>query len=157
LILLLLVGNLNLSVGDMFVAGTETTSTALRWALLFFLHFPHVQDKCYAEIRDVIGSRTPSMRDRPSLTYLEATIMETLRFADIVPLNVPHGLASDVTFRGYVIPKDAMVFPCLSSVLKDPDVWGDPENFRPERFIDPDGKLTKPEQFIPFGIGKHSI
>ncbi|KAK7101305.1 cytochrome P450 2J1-like [Littorina saxatilis] len=147
--------NLQNSISDLFVAGTETTSTAIRWTLLFFLHYPKVQDKCFQEISDVIGSgRAPSMQDRPKLQYLEATIMEVLRRADIVPTAVPHGLAHDVMFRGYVIPKDAIVLPYLDSVLNDPEVWGDPDNFRPERFMGPDGKVTKPEEFIPFGIGR---
>jgi cytochrome P450 len=157
LILLLLATDENLTwcVSHLFVAGTETTSTTIKWALLLLLHHPHVQDKCFQEIRDVIGtSRTPTMADRPKMTYLEAFIMEVLRFADIAPMSVPHATADDVTLRGYVIPKDAMIIPFLDSVLQDPDVWGDPENFRPERFISPDGKLTKPHEFIPFSTGR---
>ena len=143
------------SIIDLYLAGTETTSTAISWALLFFLHYPHVQDTCYKEISDVVGTdRLPSMRDKPEMTYLEATICEVLRLADIVPMSVWHGLASDVTFRGYVIPKDAVIIPYLDSVLQDKDVWGDPEVFRPERFIGPDGKLTRPDEFIPFSVGK---
>ncbi|XP_070194258.1 cytochrome P450 2J4-like [Littorina saxatilis] len=147
--------NLLNSIADLFVAGTESTATAILWTLLFFLHYPKVQDKCFKEISDVIGSgRAPTMQDRPKLQYLEATIMEVLRRADMVPISVPHGLADDVTFRGYVIPKDAIVLPNLESVLLDPEIWGDPDNFRPERFICPDGKVTRPEEFIPFGIGR---
>ena len=48
-----------------------------------------------------------------------------------------------------------MILPNLDSVLQDPEIWGDPENFRPERFIDPDGKVKRPEEFIPFGMGKY--
>ena len=145
-----------MSILDLYFAGTETTSTALRWALLFFLHHPEVQDRCYKEICDVIGpDRAPSMRDKQEMTYLEATTLEVLRKADIVPMSASHGLASDVTFRGYVIPRDAIIIPSLTSILQDPEVWGDPENFRPERFIGPDGKVTRPEEFIPFGIGDH--
>jgi cytochrome P450 len=139
---------------DLFSAGTETASTAVLWALLLFLHFPHVQDKCHQEVAKVLGKRAPSMRDRTVMTYLEAIIMEILRFANVVPMSVPHGLATDVTFRGYVIPRDAMVIPNLDSALSDPEVWSDPENFRPERFISPDGKLVKPDEFIPFSMGK---
>ena len=143
---------------DLYFAGTETTSTALRWAILFFLHYPEVQDKCYKEIYDVIGpDRSPSIHDKQEMTYLEATISEVLRKGSIAPLSLSHGLSRDVTFRGYVIPKDAIVIPSLHSVLQDPEVWGDPENFRPERFIGPDGKLTRPEEFIPFGIGKYNV
>ena len=123
--------------------------------MLLFLHHPEVQDKCYKEICDVIGpDRTPTMRDKQEMTYLEATTLELLRKGDIVPLALSHGLASDVTFRGYVIPKDAIVLPNLSSALQDPEVWGDPDNFRPERFIGPDGKLQRQEELIPFSMGR---
>ena len=126
--------------------------------MLFFLHHPEVQDKCYKEICDVIGhDRAPSMRDKQEMTYVDATIMEVLRKGDLAPMSVSHGLPRDVTFRGYVIPKDAIVIPYLHSALHDPEVWGDPENFRPERFIGPDGKLTRPEEFIPFSIGKSLV
>ena len=87
--------------------------------------------------------------------YLEATTLEILRKGDIAPVALSHGLARDVSFRGYVIPKDAIVIPNLSSALQDSEVWGDPENFRPDRFLGPDGKLKLKENFIPFGIGKN--
>ena len=57
-------------------------------------------------------------------------------------------------FKGYVIPRDAIVFPDLGSTLSDPEVWGDPEKFRPERFIGPDGKTKRIEEFVPFGLGQ---
>ncbi|KAK7471836.1 hypothetical protein BaRGS_00035495 [Batillaria attramentaria] len=47
-----------------------------------------------------------------------------------------------------------MVIPNLDSVLYDPEVWGDPDTFRPERFIGPDGKLIRYEEFIPFSTGR---
>ena len=147
--------NLQKCLLDLYFAGTETTSTALRWALLFFLHHPEVQDKCYKEICDVIGpDRPPSTRDKQEMTYLEATTLEVLRKGDIAPMSISHGLSRDVTFHGYTIPKDAIIIPYLYSVHQDPEVWGDPENFRPERFIGPDGQVTRPEEFIPFSIGK---
>ena len=141
---------------ELFLAGTETTSTTIGWALLYFLHHPEVQDKCYKEICDVIGTgRLPAFGDKADMTYLEATIMEVLRSADIAPFAVQHATLHGVTFQGHFIPKDAVILPNLDSVLQDPEVWGDPESFRPERFIGPDGKLTRPEEFIPFGLGKY--
>ncbi|KAK7500084.1 hypothetical protein BaRGS_00008631 [Batillaria attramentaria] len=147
--------NLVKVIGDLFNAGTETTATAIRWALVFFLHNPDVQDKCYDEIQRVVGTeRAPSMRDKPELTYLEATIMEVLRRANVVPFALQHGLSRDVTFHGYTIPKDAVVLPFQETALSDPEMWEEPTAFRPERFIGADGKLLKPDPFIPFGIGR---
>ncbi|XP_076441361.1 cytochrome P450 2B4-like [Babylonia areolata] len=147
--------SLEKTIGDLFGAGTETTSTAIMWALLFFLHHPHVQDTCFQEISNVVGpDRLPAMSDRPKLPYLEATTWEVLRKGDVAPLSLLHASARDVKFRGYVIPKDSMIMPALTCALQDPDIWLDPENFRPERFIGPDGKLIRSEDLIPFSVGR---
>ena len=147
--------NLLKNTGDLFMAGTETTSTAITWIILFFLHYPQVQERCYQEVCDVIGTqRPPSMLDKAKMTYLEATIMEVLRYANIAPLSAPHSTSCDVSFRGYVIPKGTYVVANMSSVLHDPASWGDPENFRPERFIGTDGKLSVPGAYIPFSLGE---
>jgi hypothetical protein len=116
-----------------------------------------VQEKCHEEVLWVVGTgRFPNMADKPKMVYLEATIMETMRIAQTVPF-VPHATADDVTLRGYHIPRDIIVLVNLSSVMTDPDIWGDPDNFRPERFISPDGSLVKREEWIPFGTGKMRV
>nr|KAG5708844.1 hypothetical protein BaRGS_009253 [Batillaria attramentaria] len=140
-------------VSDLFVAGTETTSTALRWALLYFIHYPDVQEWCYKQISEVITThRPPSMHDRPELTHVEATVMEVLRKADIAAMSIHHGVAHDAMLRGYRIPEGSVVVPFLDSVLNDEEVWGDPQNFRPQRFIGPQGQIVKREEFIPMSI-----
>ncbi|XP_025099197.1 cytochrome P450 2U1-like [Pomacea canaliculata] len=140
---------------DLFGAGTETTSTSIRWTIAYFLHHPDVQDKCYEEIRRVVGTeRAPTIRDRSDLLYLEATILEVMRYSSIVPFSVPHSTACDVEFSGYRIPSGTYIIPNLYSVLHAPEIWGDPDNFRPERFIGQDGKLLRFEEFIPFSLGR---
>ncbi|KAK7497332.1 hypothetical protein BaRGS_00011376 [Batillaria attramentaria] len=149
--------NLITTVGDLFVAGTESTSTAISWAVVLLENYPDAQEKCFQEIQRVIGTaRPPSMRDKPDLTYVEATIMEVLRWANIAIFALQHAVPYDVSFRGYTIPKEAMIMPNLESVLQDEQTWGDPLVFRPDRFIGPDGKLTRPDEFIPFGIGRRA-
>ncbi|XP_071088224.1 cytochrome P450 2U1-like [Haliotis cracherodii] len=147
--------NLTMVITDLFAAGTETTATTIRWTLAYFLHNPGVQEKCFREIQENIGqSRRPSMQDKTNLPYVEATIMEVLRRADIGPLSLPHTVPHDVQFRGYTFPKGVLVILMLDSVLQDPDVWGDPDNFRPDRFLDDTGKIVKKEEFIPFSLGR---
>ncbi|XP_046585104.1 cytochrome P450 2U1-like [Haliotis rubra] len=147
--------NLQRVIADLFVAGTETTATTIRWTTIYLLHYPEIQERCFREIQDNIGqSRRPSMKDKTKLPYVEATIMEVLRRADIAPVALPHAVPHDVKFRGYTFPKGVQVIAMLDSVLQDPDVWGDPDNFRPDRFLDDNGKVVKKDEFIPFSLGR---
>jgi cytochrome P450 family 2 subfamily J len=148
--------SLNKIMFELFVAGTETTSTTIYWCVLLILNNPDVQEKVYQEIKENVGTdRTPTMQDKSQLTYLNAVITETQRLASIVPLSVTHMCNEDVTLRGYTIPKGTSIIPNLDSVLHDKATWGeDALSFRPERFIDDNGKLNIPEQFIPFCAGR---
>ncbi|XP_025098451.1 cytochrome P450 2J2-like isoform X2 [Pomacea canaliculata] len=151
------INNVNLlkTVFDILGGGTDTTATAILWALVYFLHHPDVQDKCYEEIHRVVGTeRAPTIQDRPQLVYMEAVIMEVLRYGNVAPLSLPHTTPCDVEFGGYTIPKGTLVIPNLDSVMRDPETWGDPDRLRPERFIGEDGKLWRPEEFIPFSTGR---
>ncbi|XP_059161782.1 cytochrome P450 2C15-like [Physella acuta] len=148
--------NLSRVVTDLFSAGTETTSTTILWCLLFVLNHPDVQKKIHGELQQQIGNnRKPCLQDKPKLVYLNAVIKETQRLASIVPQAITHTCPRDVTVRGYTIPKGTYISPNLDSVLHDPKIWGDDVmEFKPERFIDQDGKLKTPEEFIPFSIGR---
>uniref|UniRef100_A0A667WY03 Cytochrome P450, family 2, subfamily N, polypeptide 13 n=1 Tax=Myripristis murdjan TaxID=586833 RepID=A0A667WY03_9TELE len=98
--------NLALCSLDLFVAGTETTSTTLLWALTFLIKNPDVQEKVQAEIDRVIGqTRQPTMADRPNMPYTDAVIHEIQRMGNIVPLNGLRMAAKDTTLGGYFIPK----------------------------------------------------
>ena len=82
-----------------------------------------------------------------------AFIDEVHRMASVVPLGVQHWTNADVEVGGYTIPKDTIVVPNLWEVHHDPITWGDPDVFRPDRFIDQSGKFVKHEHVIPFSIG----
>ncbi|XP_051720022.1 cytochrome P450 2G1-like isoform X1 [Ctenopharyngodon idella] len=97
------------TVLNLFVAGTETTSTTIRYALMLLIKYPHIQEQMQREIDRVIGqNRIPNMDDRKSLPFTDAVIHEVQRYMDIVPLNFPHYATHDISFRGYVIPKVTM-------------------------------------------------
>ncbi|CAG7786304.1 unnamed protein product [Allacma fusca] len=140
---------------DMFAAGAETTSTTLTYSFLFMALHPEVQEKLFEEINRVVGnSRNVSLSDRPEMPYTEACILEIQRFASLVPL-APHHTHEDVEFQGFTIPKGTNVVANLYSACRDKKAWGDPDNFRPERFLSGDGKtVLRNEAFIPFSIGK---
>ncbi|XP_037775115.1 methyl farnesoate epoxidase-like [Penaeus monodon] len=140
---------------DVFSAGAETGSATVAFAVMLMCLFPEVMKKVQEEIDSVIGrNRFPSMADRTHLPYLEATLNEVLRFRGAATLTVPHSAMRDTVLRGYRIPAKTMVMNNLYSVHMDPEYWGDPENFRPERFINADGTFRKDERMIPFGKGR---
>lgn len=141
---------------NLLIASIDTTSISLTWAVLFLLHHPEVQDKCYSEIEQNIGeNQRPEFKDLAQLPYTEAMILEVLRRASISPFAIHHTVSEDVILRDYLIPKDTIILPSLDSVLLSEEIWGDPYNFRPERFLQDDG-INMKEYVVPFGMGRRS-
>ncbi|XP_029285242.1 cytochrome P450 2J2-like [Cottoperca gobio] len=147
--------NLVICVLDLFVAGSETTSTTLRWAFLYMAKYPEIQAKVQTEIDKVIGqSRQPSMDDRTNLPYIDAVLHEIQRMGNIVPLSLPHVTNKEIQLGGYTIPKGVIIIPNLTSVLFDKNEWETPNTFNPGHFLNEEGKFVKPAAFIPFSAGK---
>ena len=118
---------------------------------------PEVLAKLQSEIDRVIGrERALYSTVRPLMTYTEAFICEVLRKSSVVPLGILHRAVEDVTLDGYLIPKETTIIANIYAAHHDPQVWGDPQNFRPERWIDQDGKLKKSDQLVAFSAGKRS-
>uniref|UniRef100_A0A480MRN0 Cytochrome P450 2J2 n=1 Tax=Sus scrofa TaxID=9823 RepID=A0A480MRN0_PIG len=148
--------NLICSTLDLFVAGTETTSTTLRWGLLYMALYPEIQEKVQAEIDRVLGQlQQPSTAARESMPYTNAVIHEVQRMGNIIPLNVPREVAEDTTLAGYHLPKGTMVITNLTALHSDPTEWATPDTFNPEHFLE-NGKFKKREAFLPFSVGKRA-
>nr|XP_021398104.1 cytochrome P450 2J2-like isoform X1 [Lonchura striata domestica]XP_021398122.1 cytochrome P450 2J2-like isoform X1 [Lonchura striata domestica]XP_021398129.1 cytochrome P450 2J2-like isoform X1 [Lonchura striata domestica] len=141
---------------DLMFAGTETTSSTLRWALLFMATHPEIQGRVQAEIDAVIGqARPPALEDRNNLHYTNAVIHEVQRKGNVIPFNVPRMASEDTYVDGYYIPKGTGIMANLSSLLFDKNEWKTPNTFNPEHFLK-DGKFWKKEHFLPFSLGKRA-
>ncbi|XP_037683003.1 cytochrome P450 2J2-like [Choloepus didactylus] len=142
------------SMLDLFFAGTETTSTTLRWALLYLAVNPEIQEKVQAEIDRVIGHlQQPSTADREHLPYINAVIHEVQRMGNIIPLNVSREVVTDTTVAGYCLPKGTTILTNLTALHRDPAEWATPDTFNPEHFLE-NGQFKKRESFLPFSAGK---
>ncbi|XP_003723543.2 cytochrome P450 2U1 [Strongylocentrotus purpuratus] len=108
---------------------------------MYMILHQDVQEKIHKELDDVVGrNRLPSLTDRPNLPYTEATLLEIQRFATITPLGVPHAPVQDTVLNGYDIPKGTVVLPNLWAIHHEPDLWKNPDEFNPARFLNPDTK-----------------
>ena len=142
---------------DFALAGTETTAGSLKWSLLELANNPDIQEKLHAAIHDVIHDRNYRLSD--NIPYLDAFVWEIQRLGSVVPVGVVHSVsaAGDGQLGGYTIPKKDTFFYCnIYAVHRNKKTWGDPEVFRPERFINAKGEYVKHPHVIPFGIGKRS-
>ncbi|KAM7330170.1 hypothetical protein ACRRTK_011783 [Alexandromys fortis] len=147
--------NLVATVTDMFGAGTETTSTTLRYGLLLLMKHTDVTAKVQEEIERVVGrNRSPCMQDRSHMPYTDAVVHEIQRYIDLIPTNLPHSVTCDVKFRNYLIPKGTTVITSLTSVLYDDKEFPNPEKFDPGHFLDESGNFKKSDYFVPFSTGK---
>ncbi|XP_038051662.1 cytochrome P450 2J2-like [Patiria miniata] len=147
--------NLQHIVGDLFGAGSETTATSLRWGMLYMMAYPEIQTRVQKELDDVTArNRLPRIADKPELPYTEAVLCEIQRIGTISPLGLPHATTEDTTIAGYNIPKGMTLMYNIWHNHFDPLVWEEPEKFRPERFLDGDGKFRSREEFMPFGTGR---
>uniref|UniRef100_A0A674KFJ1 Cytochrome P450 2J2-like n=1 Tax=Terrapene triunguis TaxID=2587831 RepID=A0A674KFJ1_9SAUR len=146
--------NLLCSTLDLFLTGTETSATTIRWALLYMAVYPKIQEKVQTEIDTVIGqSRQPMMDDKENMPYTNAVLNEVQRMGNVVPINVPRMATSDTTLAGFHLPKGTTLIPSLTSIMFDKNVWETPDTFNPEHFLE-NGQFRKREAFLPFSAGK---
>ncbi|GAB5578632.1 cytochrome P450 2C41-like isoform X2 [Prionailurus iriomotensis] len=160
--------NLIFTVWDVISAGTETTSTTLRYGLLLLLKHPEVTDKNPAsqpekpkvqeEIDRVVGRhRSPCMQDRSHMPYTDAVVHEIQRFIDLIPNSLPHSVTQDTKFREYLIPKGTTILTSLTSVLHDDKEFPNPDQFDPGHFLDESGNFKKSDYFLAFSAGGQEI
>ncbi|KAM0032266.1 putative cytochrome P450 [Helianthus debilis subsp. tardiflorus] len=141
---------------DIFSGGTDTTSTTLQWAITELLRNPRAMKELQQEAREIGQGRSliPE-EDLDKMPYLKAVIKEAFRLHIPAPLLVPRESTKDVKLLGYDIASGTQVVVNAWAIARDPSVWEEPEEFRPERFLNnPIDYKGFHFELIPFGAGR---
>ncbi|KAL8261313.1 hypothetical protein R6Q59_025362, partial [Mikania micrantha] len=141
---------------EMFIAGTNTTSTTVEWAMTEVIRNPHIMAKSKEELEQVIGKGNIIKEDDIiNLPYLSCIVKETFRVHPPAPFLLPRNVEHQVELNGYVVPKGIKMIINAWAIGQDPTIWDDPKEFKPERFmgreIDVRGQNF---ELIPFGAGR---
>jgi 3,9-dihydroxypterocarpan 6a-monooxygenase len=145
---------------DVFLAGTDTSSTTIEWALAELINNPDVMEKATQEIDSVTRkSRLIQEHDLPNLPYLRAILKEMLRLHPTVPL-VPRESTENCNVCGFEIPAKSILYVNLWSMARDPKLWKNPNEFKPERFMNEENNKLDVRgqnfQLMPFGTGRRT-
>jgi len=133
----------------LFVAGHETTATALAWTITRVHEYGDVVAAAKKELDEVLAGGEPEQSKLESLRYLDATVRETLRLNPVVP-DVGRLVSRPIRIGGYELPAGVILVPSIDLTHRNPRVWPEPEKFRPERFLE---RRPGPYEFFPFGGG----
>ncbi|XP_008782811.2 cytochrome P450 CYP73A100-like [Phoenix dactylifera] len=149
-------------VENINVAAIETTLWSMEWAIAELANHPAVQEKLRREIADVLEGDAVTESNLQRLPYLQAVVRETLRLHTPIPLLVPHMNLEEAKLGGCTIPEGSKVVVNAWWLANNPAWWDNPEEFRPERFLEEEtavdavvgGKVDF--RFLPFGVGRRS-
>ncbi|KAH9697129.1 cytochrome P450 family 76 subfamily C polypeptide 7 [Citrus sinensis] len=141
---------------DLFIAGNDTTSITMEWAMTELLHNPGALSKAKLELEQTVGKGNPiEESDIIRLTYLQAVVKETFRLHPPAPLLIPRKALEDVEIAGFTVPKGAQVFVNVWAIGRDESTWDNPHTFIPERFLRSNVDFKGQNfELIPFGAGR---
>ncbi|XP_047307051.1 cytochrome P450 77A2-like [Impatiens glandulifera] len=138
--------------------GTDTTATAMEWAVARLIENPSIQSKLYEEIKSTVGDRKLEESDVEKMSYLNAFVKELLRKHPPTYFSLTHAVTEPAKLAGYDIPINANVEFYLPGISEDPKLWSKPEKFDPERFLsggeDADITGVTGVKMMPFGVGR---
>ncbi|KAJ8768834.1 hypothetical protein K2173_023738 [Erythroxylum novogranatense] len=147
-------------VENINVAAIETTLWSIEWAIAELVNHPEIQKKLRNELDTVLGpGHQITEPDIHNLPYLQAVIKETLRLRMAIPLLVPHMNLHDAKLGSYDIPAESKILVNAWWLANNPAHWKNPEEFRPERFLEEESKVEangNDFRYLPFGVGRRS-
>ncbi|KAI3690366.1 hypothetical protein L2E82_48384 [Cichorium intybus] len=141
---------------DLFIAGTDTASNTITWAMTELFLNPDMLSRVREEVSQIVGDdRKIKEAKILDLPYLDAVIKETMRLHLAAPLLAPHKTETQVKLGNYIVPPNTQIFVNAWAMAQDPRYWKNPMVFMPERFltnnVDYKGQHF---EFIPFGSGR---
>ncbi|XP_060180430.1 5-OH-xanthotoxin synthase-like [Lycium barbarum] len=141
---------------NVLIAGSDTSAAAIVWAMTALMKNPKVMKKVQEEIRTSIGNKgIVNEDDIQNMSYLKAVIKETFRLYPPVPLLVPRVSMDKSTLEGYEIQPGTIIHVNSWAIARDPEIWENPEEFIPERFLNNDIDFKGQDyELIPFGAGR---
>ncbi|CAN6543245.1 unnamed protein product [Malus baccata var. baccata] len=150
---------INISTSLAFLlGGAETTTAAMSWALALLVNHPETLKKVQKELDENVGKdRHPKESDTDKLVYLQAVIKESMRLHPAIPLALPHLSIDDCMVGDYHVPAGTRLLVNISKIHRDPRVWSEPNEFKPERFLTTHKGLDvkgRDFELLPFGSGR---
>lgn len=138
--------------------GTDTTATAIEWAVAEMIRNPDIQSRLHDEIRIQAGQKRVDEKDVEKMPYLNAVVKEILRKHPPTYFTLTHAVTEPTKLGGYDIPTTANVEFFSAGISEDPKVWTDPDRFDPDRFFtgreDADIMGVTGVKMTPFGVGR---
>lgn len=145
---------------DLFFAGIDTTAITMDNAMVELITHPETMVRARKEVDEVIGNhRLVEESDMERLPYIQAVIRETFRLHPPIPMFFRKA-TNECQINGYTIPANASVFINVWGIGKDPNIWDDPSEFKPVRFLTENGELGPIDlkghhyELLPFGTGR---
>ncbi|XP_042484803.1 cytochrome P450 89A2-like [Macadamia integrifolia] len=137
-------------------AASDATSTVFEWIMAHLVKDQTIQEKLFFEIQEVVNSEEEALQKMP---YLKGVALEGLRLNPPAHFLLPHTVEEDIVVNGYVIPKKTIVNFMVAGMGRDPQVWKDPMEFKPERFLGEEGEVvditgSREIKMMPFGAGR---
>ncbi|KAM7266464.1 hypothetical protein ACFE04_004361 [Oxalis oulophora] len=141
---------------DLYLAGSEASSTSAEWAMSELMREPRVMEKAKAEVRQVFDSEGKVEESKLNqLKYINCVIKETYRVHPLTPLLVPRESREKCEINGYEIPEKTRLLINTWAISHDAKHWTEPEIFYPERFLERQVKFGEVDyELMPFGVGR---
>ncbi|TKW22741.1 hypothetical protein SEVIR_4G247700v4 [Setaria viridis] len=141
-------------IWEAIIEAADTTLSTTEWAMYELSKNQEKQERLYEEIQEVCGNETVTEDDLPRLPYLNAVFHETLRRHPSVSVVPPRFVHEDTNLAGYDIPAGTEVIVNLYGCNMNKNDWDEPEEWKPERFLD--GRFERADKFktMAFGAGR---